>query len=91
MTNIITDLIASLEDICILQRINKIKAKNTELSATDALTLPHNVISWSLLYILCDRPHCGFFICMYHSISVCVGLCIYVPVLLLVFVQHFIQ
>jgi len=30
-----------------------------------------------------------FFICMYHSISVCVGLCIYVPVLLLVFVQHF--
>jgi len=26
---------------------------------------------------------------MYHSIYVCVGLCIYVPVLLLVFVQHF--
>ena len=39
----------------------------------------------SLLYILCDRPHCGVF----YSISVCVGLCIYVPVLLLVFVQHF--
>jgi len=29
------------------------------------------VISWSLLYILCDRPHCGF-------LSVCIILSLYV-------------
>jgi len=37
---------------------------------------------YCILYVI------GHIVVFFNSISVCVGLCIYVPVLLLVFVQH---